>query len=74
MNDQKKLKLSKETLRCLDDDALTDVVGGHDRHGGNVFVSGDCHNTSQGCANFSLACPSDQGNCNISHAAVCLVV
>ena len=28
MNDQKKLKLSKETLRCLDDDALTDVVGG----------------------------------------------
>ena len=36
MNDQKKLKLSKETLRCLDDDALTDVVGGgHGRqHGG----------------------------------------
>ena len=35
MNDQKKLKLSKETLRCLDD-ALTDVVGGgHGRqHGG----------------------------------------
>jgi hypothetical protein len=76
MNDQKKLKLSKETLRCLDDDALTDVVGGggHDRgRGGNVFVSGDCHNTSQGCANFSLACPSDQGNCNISGALLCVV-
>ena len=78
MNDQKKLKLSKETLRCLDDDALTDVVGGGgygDKrgHGGNVFVSGDCHNTSQGCANFSLACPSDQGNCNISGALLCVV-
>ena len=28
MNDQKKLELSKETLRCLDDQDLTDVVGG----------------------------------------------
>ena len=28
MNDQKKLKLSKETLRCLDDDALTAATEG----------------------------------------------
>lgn len=50
MNDQKKLKLSKETLRCLDDDALTDVVGGgHGRqHGGGGNNSFDCNN-SNGC-------------------------
>src|SRR3982074_3611169 len=28
MNKSKKLELSKETLRCLDDQDLTDVVGG----------------------------------------------
>lgn len=39
MNEAKKLSLSKETLRCLDDDALTDVVGG----GG-----GDCHRNGNG--------------------------
>ena len=28
MNQSKKLELSKETLRCLDDQDLTDVAGG----------------------------------------------
>jgi len=28
MNQSRKLELSKETLRCLDDEDLTDVVGG----------------------------------------------
>jgi hypothetical protein len=65
MNDQKKLKLSKETLRCLDDDALTDVVGGHHRHGGGGNVSGYC-NASNGCI-------SDQGECvSVGVIAVCL--
>jgi len=68
MNDQKKLKLSKETLRCLDDDALTDVVGGGGSggkgHGGNF--SGNCFNNTEGCFNLSIACVSDQGQCNVS--------
>jgi natural product precursor len=47
MNDQKKLTLSKETLRCLDEEDLTDVVGGgHKKHGG---TSGNC--VSFGCSN-----------------------
>ena len=56
MNDQKKLKLSKETLRCLDDDALTDVVGGgHERHhGGGGNNSFDCNN-SNGCQGHESA-------------------
>ena len=66
MNDQKKLKLSKETLRCLDDDALTDVVGGGGWGGGgggghnsnNCFNSNNCGNSnaliciSEGCSNY----------------------
>ncbi len=53
MNDQKKLKLSKETLRCLDDDALTDVVGGgggKGGHGGNF--SGNCLTTPRAASTF----------------------
>jgi hypothetical protein len=41
MNESKKLELSKETLRCLDDQDLTDVAGGGG-HGGrennNSFI------------------------------------
>ncbi len=50
MSDQsKKLELSKETLRSLDDQELTDVVGGHNRGGGGgnntsgICVSFDCN-------------------------------
>ena len=75
MNDQKKLKLSKETLRCLDDDALTDVVGGgghrHDNGGG---FSGNCFNNTEGCFNLSIACVSDQGQCNVSGGLGCIVI
>lgn len=50
MNNQKKLALSKETLRSLDDEDLTGVVGGGHHGGGggggnnfNSFVcSGVC--------------------------------
>ena len=45
MNSQKKLALSKETLRSLDDEDLTGVVGGggHKQHGGvNNFNSFGC--------------------------------
>ena len=73
MNDQKKLKLSKETLRCLDDDALTDVVGGGHREGGGGF-SGNCFNNTEGCFNLSIACVSDQGQCNVSGGLGCIVI
>ena len=35
MNKARKLELSKETLRCLDDEDLTDVAGGNGGGGGN---------------------------------------
>jgi hypothetical protein len=35
MNKARKLELSKETLRCLDDQDLTDVAGGGKRGGEN---------------------------------------
>ena len=44
-NQPKKLELSKETLRSLDDAELTDVVGGGGHHhggGGGVNISGIC--------------------------------
>ena len=81
MNDQKKLKLSKETLRCLDDDALTDVVGGGNRGcggggggGGGGGFSGNCFNNTEGCFNLSIACVSDQGQCNVSGGLGCIVL
>lgn len=53
MNESKKLTLSKETLRCLDDDALTDVVGGGGGHkGGSLF----CQSRAYAC--ISNACQS----------------
>ena len=49
MNESKKLSLSKETLRCLDDQDLTDVVGGgRHREGEGGNNSFDCNN-SNGC-------------------------
>ena len=39
MNNQKKLALSKETLRSLDDEDLTGVVGGGHGHGGGGGVN-----------------------------------
>lgn len=45
-NQPKKLELSKETLRSLDDTELTNVVGGggggHHHGGGGVNISGIC--------------------------------
>ena len=35
MNESRKLELSKETLRCLDDQDLTDVAGGGGHRGEN---------------------------------------
>jgi hypothetical protein len=68
MNDQKKLKLSKETLRCLDDDALTDVVGGWNRHyGGN---SNDCNN-SNGCQGSGICISAECNSFVCSVAFVC---
>jgi hypothetical protein len=69
MNDQKKLKLSRETLRCLDDDDLTGVVGGWGRggysndcnnsngcQGSGICVSADCLNSVLGCNGSGLIC------------------
>jgi hypothetical protein len=44
MNQSKKLELSKETLRCLDDQDLTDIVGGGD--GGDKGRGGGGNNQS----------------------------
>ena len=42
MNEPRKLELSKETLRCLDDQDLTGVAGGGNKRGGgennNSFI------------------------------------
>jgi hypothetical protein len=48
MNESRKLSLSKETLRCLDDQDLTEVVGGHSgrHHGGGGNNSFDCNNSN----------------------------
>jgi hypothetical protein len=68
MNDQKKLKLSKETLRCLDDDALTDVVGGGNcHHGGN---SNDCNN-SNGCQGSGICISAECNSFVCSVALFC---
>lgn len=68
MNESKKLALSKETLRCLDDQDLMEVVGGggqgdhgRGRGGGN---SNDCHNSN------ALLCVSDE--CVNSNAFICI--
>jgi len=47
MNQSKKLELSKETLRCLDDQDLTDVAGGTGG-GGRNNNTGICVSAQQG--------------------------
>jgi hypothetical protein len=70
MNEAKKLTLSKETLRCLDDTELTGVVGGWNRHGGN---SNDCNN-SNNCYNNSDVCSGVciSFECNSIALGICL--
>ena len=60
MNQSKKLELSKETLRCLDDQDLTGVAGGNGGGGGgnhnnNSFI---CISAQQAnsCVCQSVAC------------------
>jgi hypothetical protein len=48
MNQSKKLELSKETLRCLDDQDLTDVAGGGGHGGGGNNNSFICVSAQQG--------------------------
>jgi len=60
MNQSKKLELSKETLRCLDDQDLTDVAGGNGGGGENnntlICVSAQQANS---CVCQSVACDVD---------------
>jgi natural product precursor len=56
MNEAKKLTLSKETLRCLDDQELTGVVGGWGGGGGGN--SNTCNNSNV-CQSNALACISN---------------
>ena len=51
MNTQKKLALSKETLRSLDDEDLTGVVGGGGRGGGG----GGGNFNSFGCSGICVS-------------------
>jgi hypothetical protein len=53
MNQSKKLELSKETLRCLDDQDLMGVAGGNRRNdGGN---SNNCNNYSDRCSGYCIS-------------------
>ena len=56
MNKARKLELSKETLRCLDDQDLTDVAGGN--RGGENNNSFICISAQQAnsCVCQSVAC------------------
>ena len=58
MNKARKLELSKETLRCLDDQDLTDVAGGGKRGGGENNNSFICVSAQQAnsCVCQSVAC------------------
>lgn len=53
MNQSKKLELSKETLRCLDDQDLTGVAGGWNRGGGHN--SNNCNNNSDVCSGVCVS-------------------
>jgi natural product precursor len=67
MNQPRKLELSKETLRCLDDQDLTDVAGGGG-HGGGCGGGGGNNN--------SVICVSaQQGNsCVCGQSILCDVL
>jgi hypothetical protein len=68
MNDQKKLKLSKETLRCLDDDDLTGVVGGWNRGG----YSNDCNN-SNGCQGSGICVSAECNSFVCAESVICFL-
>ena len=58
---KKKLELSKETLRCLDDQDLTDVAGGWHGRGGNGnnnsgFCVSNVGNENNSCVCVSIFC------------------
>jgi hypothetical protein len=58
MNQSRKLELSKETLRCLDDQDLTGVAGGNPRGGGENNNSFICISAQQAnsCVCQSVLC------------------
>jgi len=62
MNKARKLELSKETLRCLDDQDLTDVAGGGGGKGGgennNSFICVSAQQANS-CVCQSVACDVD---------------
>jgi hypothetical protein len=61
MNESRKLELSKETLRCLDDRDLTGVAGGNGGGGGENNNTLICVSAQQGtsCVCNSVACNVD---------------
>jgi hypothetical protein len=58
MNESRKLELSKETLRCLDDQDLTGVAGGGKHGGGENNNSFICVSAQQAnsCVCQSVGC------------------
>ena len=63
MNNSRKLALSKETLRSLDDQDLNDVVGGGcggHREGGG----GHNNNNSFGCSGICVSYECNSGICS----------
>jgi hypothetical protein len=72
MNSPKKLALSKETLRCLDDQDLTGVVGGCGRQG-NGGGSNDCHNSNDcGNSNAAICISEDCQSVGICDSVLCV--
>ena len=59
MNQSTKLELSKETLRCLDDQDLTDVAGGggHRGENNNSFICVSAQQANS-CVCQSVLCHS----------------
>jgi hypothetical protein len=75
MNESKKLTLSRETLRCLDDEDLMGIVGGGgqgDRHHNGGGNSNDCNNNSNVCSGFCIS--ADCQSVGICDSVACYVL
>lgn len=70
MNESKKLTLSRETLRCLDDEDLMGVVGGHHHGKGGGGNSNDCNN-SNGCQGSGICVSAECNSFICSLGLVC---
>lgn len=66
MNESRKLTLSRETLRCLDDEDLMEVVGGWGRHHNGGGNSNDCNNNSNVCSGICVSYECNSFVCSVA--------